>query len=402
MTEKRFLIILLLTLIYLPLWSQDALKEGMSLERLGRYEDYIQSEIDSKNINGAVSLILRNGKVVHQKAFGFSDSDRKRSMQTDDLFYIQSMTKPIITTAFMMLYEEGHFFLWDPVSKYIPEFANLRVAKDPNMGIESETEELNTEVTIHHLLTHTAGFSHGLGPTKLDQDVFMDQYFEEYENVEERMMSALEIPLIGQPGEQWYYSVAPDVLSVLIEKFSGIPTNQFLQTRLLDPLGMTNTTYNVDKKDKERVVFVVGADTEGGAFQQPKSSGVKIWSGVNGLFSTAEDYMIFTQMLMNGGSWDGKQYLSRKTVELMVINQVGDLFPDPGYGFGYGFRTITDLPGNMLQGSEGLFNWSGAFNTHHFVDPSENLIAVFLTQSNPYDQKYHNKMRQLIYQAVVD
>ena len=218
---------------------------GLSEDRLDRYEDFLSSEIEQKHIAGAVSLILRNDQVAHQKAFGVSNLEDDTPMLMDNIFFIQSMTKPIISVALMMLYEEGHFLLDDPVSKYLPEFNDLQVIIDPETGAEGSTEPLNKPITITHLLSHTAGFSHGLGGSKLDQEYWSAMYVEEHATVQDRMNRMLTLPLYGQPGEQWYYSASPDVLSVLIEYFSGMSTQEFLQQRIFDPLGMNDTGYNV-------------------------------------------------------------------------------------------------------------------------------------------------------------
>jgi len=209
---------------------------------------------------------------------------------------------------------------------------------------------------------------------------------------------------MSQPGEQWYYSAAPDVLSVLIEKFSGIPTNEFLKQRLFDPMGMEHTGYNVAKADSKRIVQNTGKK-DGEIFnaerQVPWTDNV-IWSGVNALFSTPGDYLKFCHMLQNGGEFDGRRYLSRKTLEIMTLNHTADLFGRPGEGFGLGFAVVDDLAGTGKLGSEGLYYWGGAFNTHFFVDPKEKISMIFFSQSEPFTWYFHDKMRQLVYQAVVD
>lgn len=378
---------------------------GMSVERLDRYETYIKAEIDSGNIPGAVSMIVRNGKVVHNKAFGYSSLKEKTPMTTDGLFYVQSMTKPIITVAFMMLYEEGHFLLTDPVSKYIPAFKNLKVAKDNSKGKDGETEPMKKEITIANLLSHTAGLSHGLGGTALDRDYAMTMYMQPHKTIEDRMNAMLTLPLMGQPGGQWYYSAAPDVVSVLIEKFSGMSTDEFLKKRIFEPLNMQHTGYNVPKNEQKNVVMVHNKDKAGLLVNgniQPKMEGNTVWSGVNGLYASAADYVTFCQMLLNKGELNGKRLLSRKTVELMTQNHTGDLYQNPGEGFGLGFAVVTDVAKTELLGSEGIFYWSGANNTHFFIDPKENIVAVFMTQLAPYSGTFHKKMRQYVLQAVVD
>lgn len=398
MKTLRLLFVPALLLLVLPVLSQ----HGLSSERLARYDRFLQQEIENGQMAGAVSLVVRNGEVAHRNAYGKRKVNESGKMEVDDLFFIQSMTKPIISVAFMMLYEEGHFFLSDPVEQYIPEFRNLKVSTDPSAGLEAGTVPLNNPITISQLLSHTAGFSHGLGSSKLDREYLKAMYLEDHQTVRERMYRMLDLPLIGQPGEQWYYSASPDVLSVLIEKFSGQPTATFIQERILDPLGMTSTGYNVKDSQADRVATVheINNGKLVAAKRQPPTQGNTLWSGVNGLFSTAADYMKFCQMMLNKGEWNGKRYLSRKTVEIMTMNQIGGLYGEQGWGLG--FAVLTNLAANKGLGSEGQYYWNGAFRTHFFIDPKENLIAILMTQTNPYSGYYSDKMRQFIYQAIDD
>jgi len=375
--------------------------EGISLDRLEHYEDYIKREVSTGSIPGAVTLIARNGETVYRFATGISNPADKRQMKTDDIFYIQSMTKPIITVAFMMLFEEGHFLLTDPLSKYLPAAKDLRVLKNQESGKEGETVPLKREIILADLLSHTAGFSHGLGPTKYEQEVFA-VFSRPHETIEDRVNEFLSMPLTGQPGEQWAYSIAPDILSVLIGKFSGRSTDDFLEERIFTPLGMEDTGYNLTKEQQARVVRVQGENPGGGLTTQPKMEGNTVWSGVNALYSTADDYMQFCQMLLNGGKWKGTQLLSPKTIELMTLNHSGDLFGTPGEGFGYGFAVVDDLAATNNLGSRGIYYWAGAFNTHFYIDPEEKLISIFFTQLSTFDFYYHHKLRQLVYQAIVD
>lgn len=379
----------------------DKVIAGMSLNHLKHYENYVKREISSGKIPGAVTLITRKGQTVYNSAIGISNSTNKSEMKTDNIFYIQSMTKPIITAAFMLLFEEGHFLLTDPLSKYLPAAKDLRVLKNQEEGKTGETVALKREISLADLLSHTAGFSHGLGQTKYEKEIYAI-LSKPHKTIQERVDDLLSAPLLGQPGEQWAYSMAPDILSVLIEKFSGQSTNQFLTERIFKPLGMKDTGYNLTKEQQSRVVQVQGVDPAGVLTTHPKMEGNTVWSGVNALYSTADDYMHFCQMLLNGGNWDGKQLLSRKTIELMTLNHSENLFRTPGEGFGYGFAVVNNLVATNNLGSNGVYYWSGAFNTHFFIDPKENLIAIFFTQVSAYDKYYHNKLRQLVYQAIVD
>lgn len=402
----RFILVFLITANFqIYAQSSDKAIAGISLDRLEHYEEFISKEINQDKIPGATVLIVRDGKIVLQESYGHRDIENQSSMKTDDIFFIQSMTKPIITTAFMMLFEEGHFMLTDHVSKYLPEFKNLRVIKNGNDSITGETIALEKEITIEQLLTHTAGLTHGLGNSQFELGYRKEYFMQEWPDIKSRAIQASKLPLVDQPGNIWYYSVAPDIISTLIEKFSGMSTNDFLETRIFKPLKMKDTGYNLSKEQQGRVVKVTNKNNEGNLTNsdyQPPMKKNTIWSGVNGLFSTTSDYMTFCQMIMNNGQWNGTQFLSRKTIELMTQNHVGDKYPAAGVGFGYGFAVMLDVSKTNLLGSNGNIWWGGAFNTHFFIDPKEKLISIFMTQLNPYTNYYHDKMKQLVYQAIID
>jgi CubicO group peptidase (beta-lactamase class C family) len=375
----------------------------ISIERLERYDHFIEQSIQKGAIPGAVVMVLKNGEVVHQKAFGSSDIDSKKPMVEDQIFFIQSMTKPIVTTAFMMLYEEGYFQLNDPVEKYLPWFKDLKIAIDPSKGIAGGTKPAQNKVTIANLLSHTAGFSHGIAAGKLEEEIRTAIYGSPQENIESRVRTLVNQPLIGEPGEQWYYSASPDVLSLLIEKFSGMTTAEFLQERIFDPLDMKDTGYNLTDDQKSRMVQVHTKDENGKLIKverQTPTEGNKVFGGTHGLFSTAEDYSKFTTMLLNGGESHGIQFLSPKTIEIMTIDQANGLYNSPGHGFGFGFAVLEDLADAKALGSVGQYFWSGAYCTFFFVDPKENLISIFMTQMANYDNYWGEKMRQFVYQAI--
>ncbi|WP_394749824.1 serine hydrolase domain-containing protein [Spongiimicrobium salis] len=402
--KNRFLIAVLFALFFIS-FSQGQMAAGVSQDRLERYDDFLNQEVKSDNIAGAISYVMRRGEVVHQKTYGYSDIAAKTPIKQDQIMHMMSMTKPIISVAFMMLYEEGHFFLNDPVSKYLPEFKNMKVAKDLSEGINGTTSPSNKEISILHLLTHTAGFSHGLGPTKLDQEYRNTLYFKPYASIDERVSAMSKLPLVGNPGEQWYYSASPDVLSVLIEKFSGMSTAEFLEKRIFAPLGMKDTGYNIKKNAQDRWMPVYNKDASGKLMQSPNQLPVEgnvIYSGTHGLFSTAKDYMTFCQMLLNKGKWKGKQFLGRKTIELMTLNHVGDLFTGDGQGYGLGVGVTIDVADGKALGSEGHYYWGGAYSTYFFIDPKEEMIAILLTQLQPYSRFYEHRFRQYVYQAIVD
>lgn len=376
----------------------------ISVDRLERYRSFLQSEVDQERIAGAVALIQQQGKTIMHESFGWSDKDDSKLMQKESQFYIQSMTKPIISVAFMLLFEEGHFLLSDPVAQYLPKLANVKVSTDPSLGKEGPTEDLNTPITIAQLLSHTAGFSHGLGSTQLDQEIFQALYGQPHETVEDRVNALLDFPLMHQPGTAWYYSAAPDILSLLIEKFSGISTAEFIQKRIFDPLGMTSTGYNATPSSPSTRVYKDGPnDTlEEATDWQPKRAANTVFGGTHGLFSTASDYARFCQMLLDGGRASGAQIISPKTIQLMTLNHVGEMRGKNGQGFGLGFGTNDNIAASIMIGSEGSYYWNGAFCTHFFVDPEEELISILMTQKVPYSGYYGEKMRQFTYQALVE
>lgn len=400
------LLLVLISFLYLGEISGQAPKiiAGINIDRVKRLDKFVQSDIDKGNIPGAVTMIIHNGIVVHQGALGYKNVSTKTPMKIDDLFYIQSMTKPIISTAFMMLYEEGYFKLDDPVSKYIPEFKNFRVVRSVNDGPDDPTDSLKSEMNITQLMSHSSGLMHGLNDNPVEKR-FRKGYFNQSKTIQERVSNITKFPLLAQPGTQWNYSAGPYVLCVLIEKFSGMSVNKFLKTRIFDPLEMKSTGYNVPKSEQSKIVSLHLKGNNGTisvAANQPPFENVTVWSGVNGLFSTAADYTTFCQMMMAGGTYKGKQYLSRKTVDLMTSNQTGDLFQLPGTQWGLGFAVVTDGPATKTPASKGLFFWAGANNTHFFIDPKEKLIAIFMTQEGNFTLDYHTSLRQMVYQTLAE
>ena len=305
----------------------------------------------------------------------------------------------------MMLYEEGHFLLTDPVSNYLEDFKSLKVIKNAEDGIQGEAFPLQDEITILQLLTHTAGFSHGLGSSNFDQQVWKKLFEEEYPDISTRVQRFLEIPLLNRPGERWNYSAATDVVSVLIEKFSGMTTGEFLTQRIFMPLGMDDTGYNIPASKQSRIVKLHGLDENNKLTKleyQPASTENTVFTGINGLFSTPKDYMAFCTMLLNYGEYNGHRILSRKTVELMTKNHINELSVAPGIGFGLGFAVVNNIAESGIIGSEDSYYWIGAFRTYFIIDPSEELVAILMTQVWPYGDYYGHKMRQFIYQAIID
>lgn len=383
---------------------------GLSTERLARLSQFLDKEIEEEGIPGAISLVFRRGEVAHYAANGYQNALEGTPMPEDAIFYIQSMTKPIVSVAIMMLYEEGYFSLKDPVSRYLPQFESPMVAvyseEGSNGGAGMELVEAEEPITIVQLLTHTAGMLHGLGGSELNRKYAQELYMKPHQTIAGRVEALAGLPLVDDPGDSWHYSAAPDVLALLIEYFSRMSTAEFLQQRIFDPLGMEDTGYNIAPEKNPRIAtlhrYNQATDELGVSPRQVPMQGNTVFGGTHGLFSTPGDYLKFCRMLLNGGALNGHRLLSPKTVELMTADHVKERYLDPGYGFGLGFAVRTDLADAQRLGSAGQYSWSGAYNTYFFIDPEEEMIAILMLQMEPYTNFYNFKFQQLVYQAVVD
>ncbi|HEX7000032.1 MAG TPA: serine hydrolase domain-containing protein [Gammaproteobacteria bacterium] len=378
---------------------------GLSAQRLERVAELMQGQIDAQAFAGAVTLVARDGRIAYFHAQGLMDIESGRPMQKDAVFRIMSMTKPVVAFAILMLAEEGKVRLTDPVSRFLPELEGLAVAAEAEPGAKGSpprTVPAERPITIRDLLTHTSGLMSGgassayaveIGPRDSLADVLP------------RLADA---PLDFQPGTRWAYSAqfGFDVLVRVAEVASGEPFDAFAKRRIFDPLGMQDTFF-YPPEDHPRVARLY-QQTEGGLEVMPELPFVNgvYFSGGGGLFSTAEDYFKFAQMLLNGGELDGVRLVGRKTVELMTSVFVPDTLPGrtPGEGFGLGVRVVTDPAARNTWLSAGSFGWSGAFNTHFFVDPAERLVGVFMTQSAflATRQRLRDDFETAVMQALVD
>jgi len=392
---------------------------GLSSERLDRIATVVQRDIDDKRIAGAVTLVVRHGKVAWFKAQGMADRENSKPMPTDAMFRICSMTKPITSVAVMMLYEEGKFLLDDPVSKYLPEFRNPKVLVKPASG-EPYTIPATKEITIRDLLRHTSGITYNwnadLGPMYEKADVASGLL--QYDGTIGDSVKRLgPLPLLFNPGERFEYSLSVDVLGRLVEVLSGKPLDEFFRTRIFEPLGMKDTYFFVPDNKVPRLAtaytyyegkglqrfpdtpiregtFVYSAD-------YPTRGPKKLFSGGAGLVSTAMDYARFCQMMLDEGKAGNTRLLSRKTVELMTHDQLGKIGPDQGFGLGFGIEG-TKSPLSEL-GSPGEYNWGGFFYTGFTIDPKEQMIVVFMAQLHPTgDLTLDRQVNELAYQAIND
>ena len=390
---------------------------GFSSERLKRIGPVVQSHIEAKDLAGAVTLLARKGKVVHFEAQGNLDFESGKPIRTDTLFRLASMTKPITAVAVLMMMEEGKLVLSDPVSKYIPEFKNPKVAmwnlpNDPR-GAGVRLVSADREVTLQHLLTHTAGLAVSTeGPA--------GEFFRKA-NLTQEGISLAELskrigglPLNFQPGTQWLYTgtFGFAVLGRVVEIVSGMNLDQFFRQRIFAPLAMNNTFFNIPA-NRLADVAPVYLRTEGVLVKQdsPKAlpASVELFNGAGGLTGSTEDYLQFCQMLLNGGQWNGVRLLSRKSVEMMTDNAVGNLdlanYPEPGqnlrgYGFGLGVRVRKSNGVSGWLGSIGDYGWAGANGTYFWIDPKEQIIGMVMMSTRV--GVLRTEFPNAVYQALVD
>lgn len=389
---------------------------GLSAERLKRIQPLIQSHIDAKDFSGAVTLIARQGKVVHFEAHGLMNLDPSRPMRTDTLFRMASMTKPVTAVAILMLLEEGKLLLSDPVSKFIPEYKNPQVAvwnlpNDPR-GAGLHLVPAEREITIQDLLTHTSGLANGFeGPAG---DYVRKANLPTGGSLAERIKRVAGLPLNFQPGSQWEYSPSTgfDTLGRIVEILSGTSLEQFFQQRIFSPLGMKDTFFTIPQERLTDVAALYTKTDQGLVKPTPPAPpppGVQYFSGSGGLTGSAQDYLQFAQMLLNGGQWNGVRLLSRKTVELMTSNAIGDLDLRnyleggqnlKGYGFGLGVRVRRSTGASGWLGSVGDFGWAGANGTYFWIDPKEQLIGIVLMSTRVV--RLRSEFPNVVYQAFTD
>ena len=392
---------------------------GLSSERLERIATNVQHSIDDKRIAGAVTLVVRHGKVAWFKAQGMLDREAVKPMPTDAMFRICSMTKPITSVAVMMLYEEGKFLLDDPVSKYLPEFKNPKVLVKPATG-EPYTIPATKEITIRDLLRHTSGITYqwngDLGPHY--EKASVGSGLLPYDGtIGDNVKQLAAQPLLFNPGERFEYGLSVDVLGRLVEVLSGKPLDEFFRTRIFEPLGMKDTYfYPPDNKiarlataytyypDKGLNRFPDTPIREGSfvySADYPTRGPKKLFSGGAGLVSTAMDYARFCQMMLDEGKAGSTRVLSRKTVELMTHDQLGKISPEMGVGLGFGIEGVKAPLAEL--GSIGAYNWGGFFYTSFSVDPKEQMIVIFMAQLHPTgDLTLDRQVHELAYQAIND
>lgn len=418
---NRYVLGLLLLLAFSSALAMDVAAPAdaeVSAERLQRIDEAINQAMAAGEIPGAVVLVARHGKIVYHRAFGSADVAAKEAMSTDSIFRLASMTKAVTSVAVMMLYEQGKFRLTDPVSDYLPEFAEMRViSKMADDGTIAETVPATTPIKIIDLLTHTSGLSYAFIPGNLQKSYVEAKIVEGLTTrklvLAEQMKVLAKQPLLFEPGTSWQYGLNTDVLGYLVEVVSGQPLDEYFEQHILGPLKMDDTYFYLPDDKRDRLVTLY-ADVEGQGLVPSKGNESEIklddpdypikgartyFSGGAGLSGTALDYARFTQMLLNDGELDGVRILSRKSVELMRTARFdydGDAVPDIGLGFG----VVGDLGKYGELGSPGSYSWGGAFNTTFWIDPQEDLTAVFMSQVRPVKSDISEKFRTLVYQAL--
>ena len=390
---------------------------GLSLQRLSAIGDWLRAEVAAKRIPGAVVMVARGGKLAYVEAVGQRDPASPAAMKTDDLFRIYSMTKPVVSVAAMMLVEDGRLLLEAPVARYIPAFANVKVGIEKTDAQGNKTLDLvvpRRAMTVQDLLRHTSGLTYGFFGDGLVKKAYQDANISAGGNqtLAEFADRIAQMPLAYQPGSTWDYSNSTDVLGRVIEVASGQSLYTHLKARLLDPLGMTDTTFYVPEPARQARIAEPWPDDRSIGVNAPVFDPRQIMpmeSGGGGLVSSAPDYARFLLMLRNGGQLDGKRYLSPATLAFMTTDHLSPAvlktplyLPGPGYGFGLGFAVRTSAGEAAYPASPGEFYWGGAGGTYMWVDPAQDLFVVFMMQSPRQRVPYRSVLRNMVNAAVIE
>jgi CubicO group peptidase (beta-lactamase class C family) len=398
---------------------------GFSAARLDRLDSAMKAWVDQKWTNGSAVLIARHGKIVFYKAHGYNDPVTKAPLDKNGIFRIASQTKALTTVAVMMLWEEGKFSLDDPVSKYIPSFANQKVVAAYNAKDTTYTTvPAKRPVTIHDLLTHTSGIGYPTIGTAEENAIYAKNNISgglgvHDQTLSDAMMRLGRLPLFFQPGDKWMYGLNADLLGYLVQVWSGMTLEDFFMQRILKPLGMKDTYFNLPAAKGPRLVNFFLGDSTGTITKQDKAFGGYLdmkyplqktgyFSGGGGMCSTVYDYAVFLQMLLNGGEYNGVRLIARNTVRMMTMNQIGDLFMNPGAGiaankFGFGFSIVTENGSSTGPSQAGTYAWGGAFSTSYWVDPKEDMLVIAYEQMwGPYIANTAKAFKSLVYAALND
>lgn len=396
-----------------------AVAGGYSEERLKRIDQNLQQWVNEKQMNGCVGFISRNGKIVYHKAFGYDNVEKQKPMRTDHIFRIMSQTKAITSVAIMVLYEEGKLRLNDPVSLFIPEFKKPTVIDKFNLDDTTWTSvPSKREITIKDLLTHTSGLGYAQIGSR-EANAMYSKYgiiggiAVPHHQLSEVIKKLGRLPLFHQPGEKFTYGLNSDVLGYVVEVISGMSLDKFLRTRIFEPLGMHDTYFYLPAEKRSRLVTMYQQDSTGLSIMPetrmivektyrdyPNMNGT-FYSGGAGLSSTIYDYAIFLQMLLNGGTYNGKQILSRTTVRMMTSNNVGPTVMN-GDQFGLGFGLTSEFESGSSPLNVGSFEWGGMYATTFWVDPKEGIVALLYRNIWPTSFDAATRFKTLTYQALAD
>jgi CubicO group peptidase (beta-lactamase class C family) len=392
-------------------------QSAFAADRLARIDTVFQRYVDESRIAGAVVLVLRDGRPVYERAFGWSDKEAGRRMATDSIFRIASQSKALTSVGILSLMEEGKLALNDPVSLFIPAFAKTTVTMETSGAVYAVPAK--RPITIRDLLTHTAGISYGTGRSEaalyeakgLGPAAGFGWYTaDKDEPICDTMERLASLPFAAQPGEAYVYGYNTDILGCVIERASGMPLDQFIETRITGPLHMSDTRFYLQPNQRERLTAVYASGADGRITRAPDGARGqghyvdgprKSFAGGAGLLSTAKDYGRFLEMIRNGGILDGARILSPRTVALMTTNQVGTLHSVTGLGFGLGFET-TDRYGAAGLGSVGSYGWGGAYGSTYRVDPDARVVMLLMIQLMPSTSDISAKFPTLVYQALME
>ena len=403
----------------------DAAEAGFATDRLARIDRHFAKYVDDGRLPGWLIAVARGGRLAHLSAYGKRDVESGAPVETDTLWRIYSMTKPITSVAAMMLYEEGAFELKDPIHRWIPSFKDAQVYRQGST-LNAVTEPMTEPIRIWHLLTHTSGLTYGFHHAHPVDAMYRNAGYEWGAPPGKDLAAACDdwaaLPLLFQPGSEWNYGVSTDVLGRIVEVASGMSLDAFFQTRIFEPLGMSETGFFVDEAEHDRIGGLYVRNPADGkairydAMGNAALSKPTLFSGGGGLVSSAHDYHRFAQMLLRGGELDGVRLLGTRTVEYMTENHLPGgasleefgrpLFSETtfaGMGFGLGFSVLENAAENKVLGSVGEFAWGGAASTAFWVDPVEDLTALFFTQLLPSSTyPIRTQLKALVYQALVD
>ena len=424
MNKQRLLFLHLLSFFFLQfiLTGQELIPTlpenvGISSERINNLNSVLQNYVDDNSISGAVALVARKNKIVFFDAVGKSDIEKNKVMEKDAIFRIASQSKAIISVGVMILQEQGRLLISDELGEYIPEFKKTNV-EELNKEGGYEIVDAKRPITIRDLLTHTSGIGYGYGLSKdlWEEAKIQGWYFaDRNEPILETVKRIASLPFEAHPGEKFVYGYNTDILGAVIEVISGQSLETFLQNRILTPLGMNDTHFYLPKSKVSRLATVYSSGdygivkapvdgtmvSQGAYVKGPRKS----FSGGAGFLSTALDYAKFLQMMLNGGKFDGKRIISRKSIELMTTDHLDQATFEwtKGTGFGLGFSVLTNLGLRGEYGTLGEYGWGGAYHSSYWVDPKEELLVVYLTQLIPAKKiNDHGKLRAQVYQSLVD